>query len=165
MKNWQAEAARMFPCRVANTIASAFAAMEVAEEVIAEQKKLHPEHADVVHGAFMFCTPGDTMLGAPVRLYRKHVEQVIGRVRHRAKLAPATDAEVLHLLYRRSLIAPPTHEDWSAQMYLFETLFGTDKMREVMGGETLRPSEIRSAKDRIEDIRHDLRSMTGRTDG
>jgi hypothetical protein len=106
---------------LATRLGFVFQCMEWADQEIAAAEKAAPDNATLrarygrVFGA---CAPSASLVSEP--LYRAHVRELLVRAGDGAKLAPATDAEILGVLSEVSQRGP---FDRVAQL-LYEQLFG-----------------------------------------
>jgi hypothetical protein len=98
-----------------NTIMSAFHDMEIAEEVIAAEKRRYPRQAELIDTIFIACKPPEELpRTAPAALYRLHVKQLIAKLLRSERLDTPTHVECVCIGLRMSELAPlpPRLYDW-----------------------------------------------------
>lgn len=115
--------------QVGSTVTLAFAAMSIAEEVLAE---FQPEPRD----AFAVLWPTPVLLGRPP-LYRAHARELVRRCRDGEDTRPGTAAEVLGALVETSLRAPL--QGWAVGFY--EWLWRLAEIPDPPCGLELRPPQ------------------------
>lgn len=93
----------------ATIVMQSFALVDVAEEEIANAKRLRPDRSRELDATFMKLCPPKAMLGKTGQLYRSHVRELLHRVLNGRSLEKreATRAEVLTAMLDASLSAPP----------------------------------------------------------
>ena len=97
-----------------------FRYIELAEEVIAEQKRLYDFDDSKV---FRLAAPDDNLREATELVYRAHVRELCIRVAHGTDTRVATDAEVVWALYNMALHAPLNNDATVAYYGLGNGLF------------------------------------------
>lgn len=111
-----------------NELQSAFDAMEIAEDEIAQAMLLYPESRYLIYGAFMTLLPQFSM---PAKLYRKHCKELLARVAQGLELNHPTEAELLGTLMHVSWILPMHNEPSAFYAKLFAALFPEDVFEQL----------------------------------
>jgi hypothetical protein len=131
-RNTQGALIELFPEFPWGRILGLFDRMHIAEDIIAEGKRQHPDKADEIHDAFQYMVPTPLLIqNDNDELYRAHCRQLIEWVADDQDVNRATDAELLLLMMETSLRVPLTDEGHFLYWYLFRSVFGAEKMREL----------------------------------
>lgn len=103
-----------------------FCLMEIAEEEIerAIARTRSELKRQAIHNAFTFLAPIPGMSTLDERVYRHHAKELIERCAKGMKLTDGTKAEVMILLSKLSLVAPPSAHYAALYERLFAEIFG-----------------------------------------
>lgn len=153
----------------AGVIGWAFRCMDVAEDVIADAIRRHPEAADALGRTFLAMCPRHDVFGdKDPELVRAHMEELVRRVvagGESADLVHGTAAEACVALAALSGAAPLRHDYMVVYQMAFVDVFGEDRARAVLGDEPVRRTAVDREDPRMTDlyaeVRHHMRD-TGR---
>ncbi len=108
-----------------------FDLMEIAEEVIKEEKRKHPRDAANIDRAFLAACPSDGLRACGENLYRAHVREMCDRLRASINPDPRmpTKAEMLAAISAVSTKAPPRRDVTALYERLFADLFPAEVKR------------------------------------
>jgi hypothetical protein len=113
----------------ADRIMRIFDIMGVAEEEIAEREAGFSGEARArIHDAFRYLAPNELVSAATTDVYRHHVREILDRIDLGEDVRPATKAEVMVLISRASLEAPPTYEAGALMLDIFNEVFPKKRM-------------------------------------
>ena len=115
----------------ASIVSSIFDLMEVAEEVIAEFKKAHPNRADIIDRMFSIGIPGD-LARYPVNLYRAHCRELCERLRDGEDTRPGTYAEICIAYCEASFAYPLNRNATAAYIQAFSYVMGEQVTQSII---------------------------------
>lgn len=95
-----------FVPNIRNSVSSAFARMEIAEEEISRAKRNFPKMAKVIDRAFKALCPTDPIRAKSDEVYRRHARELLVRAASGVDLRPPTSVELLCVALDSSLKAP-----------------------------------------------------------
>lgn len=87
---------------------AAMSSMEIAEGLIEELGREHPEHADLIWHSFSLLRPTHSLMHKTDMIYRAHCREILQRVIDGADTRPGTAAECCIVCCETSQIAPLT---------------------------------------------------------
>lgn len=91
--------------QIADTLATAFTAMAIADEEIDRATREHPADADLLYHAFALLVPTHSLM-ATGHLLRAHCRELLRRVVNEEDTRPGTAAEVCCACHDISLVTP-----------------------------------------------------------
>lgn len=103
-------------------IGSTFDKIEIAESVIAQARRDHPEHEAAIWNSFSLLLPSKLLHEAPEPLYRAHCAELLERVCEGLDTTLGTKAEITMALAETSLRSPLTHTAAVLYAQLFREL-------------------------------------------
>jgi len=87
---------------------AAMSSMEIAEGLIEELSREHPESADLIWHSFSLLRPTQSLMHKTAMIYRSHCREILQRVIDGADTRPGTAAECCIVCCETSQIAPLT---------------------------------------------------------
>lgn len=96
-----------FESNLGNSLRKIFASIAITEEEITKAQNRYPEDSETIDDVFPFCALTDILFDAPDKCIKIHVRHLIERIRNNEDMQPGTDGEILNLLRKASLKAPP----------------------------------------------------------
>jgi len=99
---------------------AAMNSMEIAEGLIEELSKEHPEHADLIWHSFGLLRPTHDLMHKTDMIYRSHCREILQRVIDGADTRPGTAAECCIVCCETSQIAPLTVAGVGAYMRMWQ---------------------------------------------
>ena len=108
-----------------------FEQMRIAGEVLAEHKATFPEHEQLIDNAYMLMQPTQILQESTEVVFRSHCEEICQRVLNGKDTRPGTNAEILMVLSRTSLLAPLKQDPAAAFQLVFDNVYGTEARTEL----------------------------------
>ncbi len=143
---WTKENLNDYITDIANhgAIGGLFNCMEEAELVIEATKKKHPDRQEYIQDFFRYCRPGDMLRGRGMRLYIRHLEQLMQIYLRGGDMTLPTPAELCCVFSDSSMVAPLNTDGTIAYQEVFKKTFpelcepdGWPQMHETWDGAAL----------------------------
>lgn len=109
-----------------------FHQFDVAEAAIADAKRAHPDHADLIQNCFKYLCPSSYLRECADLIYSNHCREIIQRIITDQPLEAPTKTEVLMLLSQMSLTVKLNYELYALFSQLFAEIFPTDEFPDPM---------------------------------
>ncbi len=141
---------------LAHRIIGALDRIEVAEEEIKKAQQLYPAKEQEIWNSFTFLRPTEELMLQNEIIYRSHARELVDRAGLGMDLNEATNAELLCVMVRRSLMALPGHDERVLFFRLFHEVMG-DEMAMKIDQREMRESYPNAALEIDHKLRRSIR--------
>ncbi len=129
-----------------------FAAMKIAEAIIADFKLRHKGLEDKIDKAFIILKPTAEEMKHSHNIYKKHCIELLERTIRGQDTSMITDAEILCAMHRFLIQAKLTEKGKQIAEYIFYKIMGYNECMKKYSKE-----EIKNIEEKISEIKHRFR--------